>query len=53
MAFLVRDLLRFLVHTIHGRLRLELLASEPDPAATVVRDDAARAVRRLQDAIDG
>jgi hypothetical protein len=40
------------VYTLEGRLRLELLASEPDPTATAVRDDGARAVRRLQDALE-
>jgi hypothetical protein len=41
------------LYTMGGRLRLELLASEPSSTSSAVRDDAAQAVRRLREALDG
>jgi hypothetical protein len=39
------------VYTLGGRMHLHLLASELAPEGTSVRDDAARAIRRLTDAV--
>ena len=41
------------VYTIDGCMHLHLLASEEDGAPRSVRDDSARAVKMLLDALDG
>jgi hypothetical protein len=40
------------VYTIDGSMRLHLLANEPDPSITTIRDDAEQGVTWLLAAID-
>jgi hypothetical protein len=40
------------VYTIDDSLRLHVLANEPSPSETVIRDELARAVSRLLQAIE-
>jgi hypothetical protein len=41
------------VYTLDGRMRLHMLANEPGPSDTTIRDEAERGVGRLLRAIDG
>jgi hypothetical protein len=41
------------VYTLDGRMRLHMLANEPGPSDTTIRDEAERGVTRLLAAIDG
>jgi hypothetical protein len=41
------------VYTLDGRMRLHVLANEPGPSDTTIRDEAERGVTRLLAAIDG